>query len=108
MLVRRSRLRKEMSLPYAMGEMSRIVSTITSKWQVTIPEDLRKELPLQIGQRIVWEVEGDKLVGRRVRSISELSGSLRTEIVRPKVKNTPGTFAKAAVARHDRLSRQKP
>jgi len=88
--------------------MSSIVSTITSKWQVTIPEDVRKDLPLQIGQRIVWEVEGDKLVGRRVRSIGELSGCFKSNATTAKGKNTPGDFAKAALARHDRISKQKP
>ncbi len=80
--------------------MSGIISTITSKWQVTIPEDVRKELPLKIGQRIVWEVEGDKLVGRRVRSIVELSGCFKSASAPPKGKDTPGDFAKAALARH--------
>jgi bifunctional DNA-binding transcriptional regulator/antitoxin component of YhaV-PrlF toxin-antitoxin module len=88
--------------------MSGIVSTITSKWQVTIPEDVRKEIPLKVGQRIVWEVEGDKLVGRRVRSISELSGCFKSDAAPTKSKDTPGDFAKAAVARHDRISKQKP
>jgi len=87
--------------------MSGIVSTITSKWQVTIPEDVRKELPFKIGQRIVWEVEGDKLVGRRIRSIGELSGCLKSEAASPKNKDRQDAFAKAAVARHDRISKQK-
>jgi bifunctional DNA-binding transcriptional regulator/antitoxin component of YhaV-PrlF toxin-antitoxin module len=88
--------------------MSGIVSTITSKWQVTIPEDVRKELPFKIGQRIVWEVEGDKLVGRRVRSMSELSGCFKSDAPPRKGKESPGDFAKAALARHDRISKQKP
>jgi bifunctional DNA-binding transcriptional regulator/antitoxin component of YhaV-PrlF toxin-antitoxin module len=88
--------------------MSGIISTITSKWQVTIPEDVRNELPLKIGQRIVWEVEGDKLVGRRVRSISELAGCFKSGAAGTSRKALPGDFAKAAVARHDRISRQKP
>jgi bifunctional DNA-binding transcriptional regulator/antitoxin component of YhaV-PrlF toxin-antitoxin module len=88
--------------------MSGIVSTITSKWQVTIPEDVRKELPLKVGQRIVWEVEGDKLVGRRVRSISELSGCFKSKDAPSKGTDTPSDFAKAALARHERLSKQKP
>jgi bifunctional DNA-binding transcriptional regulator/antitoxin component of YhaV-PrlF toxin-antitoxin module len=87
--------------------MSRIASTITSKWQVTIPEDVRKELPFRIGQRIVWEVEGDKLVGRRVRSIGELSGSLKANAA-PTRREETGDLAQAALARHDRLSKQKP
>ena len=88
--------------------MSGIVSTITSKWQVTIPEDVRKEIPLKVGQRIAWEVEGDRLVGRRVRSISELSGCLKSDAASPRGKDATGGFAKAAIARHDRISKQKP
>jgi bifunctional DNA-binding transcriptional regulator/antitoxin component of YhaV-PrlF toxin-antitoxin module len=88
--------------------MSGIISTITSKWQITLPEDVRKEIPLKIGQRIVWEVEGDKLVGRRVRSITELSGCLKSNAAPPRGKDSPGAFAKAATARHDRISKQKP
>ena len=88
--------------------MSNIVSTITSKWQVTIPEAVRKEIPLKVGQRMVWEVEGDRLVGRRVRSMSELSGCLKSDAAPPKGKVSPGDFAKAAMARHDRISKQKP
>jgi bifunctional DNA-binding transcriptional regulator/antitoxin component of YhaV-PrlF toxin-antitoxin module len=88
--------------------MSGIVSTITSKWQVTIPEDVRKELPLKVGQRIVWEVEGDKLVGQRVRSIGELSGCFKSDAAAPRGKDSPRDFAKAAMARHDRISKQKP
>jgi bifunctional DNA-binding transcriptional regulator/antitoxin component of YhaV-PrlF toxin-antitoxin module len=87
--------------------MSGIVSTITSKWQVTIPEDVRKDLPLKVGQRIVWEVEGDKLVGRRIRSIGELSGCFKSTASPPKGKESPDDFAQAAIARHDRLSKQK-
>jgi bifunctional DNA-binding transcriptional regulator/antitoxin component of YhaV-PrlF toxin-antitoxin module len=88
--------------------MGNIISTITSKWQVTIPEDVRKEIPLKIGQRIVWEVEGDRLVGRRIRSISELSGCLKSVASPTKGKGSLGAFAEAAMARHDRISRQKP
>lgn len=86
--------------------MTSATSTITSKWQVTIPEGVRKELPFKVGQRITWEVEGDRLVGRRVRSISELAGCLKSEV--PPTGEIKGAFAKAAVARHDRLTRQKP
>jgi bifunctional DNA-binding transcriptional regulator/antitoxin component of YhaV-PrlF toxin-antitoxin module len=88
--------------------MSSAASTITSKWQVTIPEDVRKELPFKIGQKIVWEVVGDKLVGQRVRSIGELSGCFKTDKATSGGKNAPRAFAKAALTRHDRLARQKP
>jgi bifunctional DNA-binding transcriptional regulator/antitoxin component of YhaV-PrlF toxin-antitoxin module len=88
--------------------MSSIVSTITSKWQVTIPEDVRKEIPLKIGQRIAWEVEGGKLVGRRVRSVSELAGCFKADTASARSREATGDLAKAAIARHDRISRQKP
>jgi bifunctional DNA-binding transcriptional regulator/antitoxin component of YhaV-PrlF toxin-antitoxin module len=89
-------------------DMGNTVSTITSKWQVTIPEDVRKEIPLKVGQRIAWEVEDEKLVGHRIRSISELSGCLKSNAVPAKGKGSPGAFAEAAIARHDRISKQKP
>ena len=87
--------------------MSNIVSTITSKWQITIPEDVRKELPFKVGQRIVWEVQGDQIVGRRVRSISELAGCFKSDATSPKGRESSDDFAKAALARHDRISKQK-
>lgn len=88
--------------------MGNTASTITSKWQVTIPEEVRKALPFKVGQRITWEVEGDTIVGRRVRSMSELSGCLKSDAVAPVGKDSPGAFARAAVARHERISKQKP
>lgn len=86
--------------------MGNTTSTITSKWQVTIPEDVRKDWPLKVGQRIVWEVQGDKLVGQRLRSMSELSGCLKS----PPGKKAafPRALTEAALARHERISRQKP
>ena len=85
--------------------MAIITSTITSKWQITIPEDVRKELPFKIGERIAWEVDGDKLVGRRVLSIRELAGCLKGGS--PPASTADGgsnDFAAASVARDQRLS----
>lgn len=54
---------------------------ITSKWQVTIPEEIRKEVPsLEIGQRLRWEVVGGVLTATPVRSASELAGCLKTDL----------------------------
>jgi bifunctional DNA-binding transcriptional regulator/antitoxin component of YhaV-PrlF toxin-antitoxin module len=88
--------------------MSNAISTITSKWQVTIPEDVRKEIPLKIGQRIAWEVAGDKLVGRRVRAIRELAGCLKSETPADERTESARAFAQAALDRHDRIAGQKP
>jgi bifunctional DNA-binding transcriptional regulator/antitoxin component of YhaV-PrlF toxin-antitoxin module len=87
--------------------MSNTVSTITSKWQITIPEVVRKELPFKVGQRIVWEVQGDKIIGQRVRSISELAGCLKADSAGRDGKDASGGFASAAMARHERISKQK-
>ena len=53
-------------------------------------------------------VEGDKIVGLGVRSVRELSGSLRAKADPTKAKDLPGAFAEAAMARHARISKQKP
>ena len=56
---------------------------ITSKWQVTIPEEIRKEVPsLEIGQRLRWEVVGGVLTARPVRGIRELAGCLKSDLPR--------------------------
>lgn len=88
--------------------MGNAVSTITSKWQVTIPEEVRKDLPLKVGQRIAWEADGDKLVGRRIRSINELAGCLKPGASATGAgKKAAGAFAEAAIARHHRIAKQK-
>lgn len=82
-------------------------STITSKWQVTIPESIRKQLSLKVSQRIAWKIESGKLVGRRIGSISELEGSLKSDELPSGGDDVRSDFAKAAVARHERISKQK-
>ncbi len=53
---------------------------ITSKWQVTIPEEIRKEVPsLEIGQRLRWEVVDGVLTAKPVRGITELAGCLKSD-----------------------------
>src|ERR1035438_2673107 len=79
--------------------MSSIVSTITSKWQVTIPEVVRKEIPLKIGERIAWEVEGGKLVGRRVCSVSELAGCFKSDASPARGRNPIGDQVEGYVYR---------
>lgn len=61
-----------------MARMTSVV--ITSKWQVTIPEEIRKEVPsLAIGQRLRWEVVDGVLTAIPVRSITALAGCLRSD-----------------------------
>lgn len=50
---------------------------ISSKWQVTIPEEIRKEgLSLAVGQRLGWEVVDGVLLLIPVRSLMALAGCL--------------------------------
>ena len=88
--------------------MASVTSTVTSKWQITIPEDVRKQIALQVGQRIAWEVEGDKIVGRKVRTLSELAGCLSSASNTVAESEIKGAFTKAATARHERISKTKP
>ena len=70
-------LRKNVNVWYTHNMTSVL---ITSKWQVTIPEEIRKEVPaLEIGQRLRWEVVNGILTARPVRSISELAGCLKSD-----------------------------
>lgn len=53
---------------------------IASKWQVTIPEEIRKEVPsVAIGQRLRWEVVDGVLTAIPVQGITALAGCLRTD-----------------------------
>jgi bifunctional DNA-binding transcriptional regulator/antitoxin component of YhaV-PrlF toxin-antitoxin module len=53
------------------------VSTITSKWQVTLPEDARAGVPVKAGQRLVWEAKDGYWEVRPLPGLAELSGSLK-------------------------------
>jgi len=93
---------------YAWRQMTIATSTITSKWQITIPEDVRKEIPFKVGERIAWEIEDGNLVGRRVRPLSELAGCLKSNASPSSADKNQSAFAKAALARNARLAEQKP
>lgn len=66
--------------------MSSITTTVTTKMQVTIPEEVRKVYPVKAGTRLAWSVEGDALVARRVRGVAELAGCLKSEVPFPGVE----------------------
>ncbi len=56
-----------------------LVSTITSKGQTTIPEELRKDLALEPGQRLLWEKMDGKLVATPTGDLLALAGSLKSD-----------------------------
>ena len=66
--------------------MASVTTTVTSKMQVTIPEEVRKVYPVKAGTQLSWSVEGDALVARRVRGVAELAGCLKSEVPFPGVE----------------------
>lgn len=82
--------------------MGSTVSTVTSKYQVTLPEDVREKFPINIGQKIQWEVQGDMLVGKRLPSLMDLAGCLKADKPPASDKDITRAWADAAVARDKR------
>ncbi len=66
--------------------MASTITTVTTKMQVTIPEEVRRIFPVQAGSRLSWSVEGETLVARRVRGVSELRGCLTSEVPFPGIE----------------------
>ena len=76
-------------------------ATLTSKGQVTIPKDVRDQLGLRSGDRLVFEIDEDfvRLRVDRVKSLSELKGSLHSN------REYLGKDAERQEARRDIASR---
>lgn len=86
--------------------MIHTTSTISAKGQVTLPSSVRKALHMNPGERITWEIVDGKLVGRRLLSLSELAGCLKFAPTGDAVP-PQSEWAKAAIARDKRVSKQK-
>ena len=56
-------------------------STLTSKGQTTIPQEIRKAVGLQTGAKLNWSVtpDGVLIVRAKTQSIESLAGSLKTQ-----------------------------
>lgn len=80
------------------------ISTITSKWQVTIPGDVRKALDVRVGERLAWEVKDGVLTAHRLPRLSALAGCLAEGGVPQGKEDSKSAMSDAAVARHQRLS----
>ena len=100
-------LRKKSSLWYAITYMGSSVSTVTSKFQVTLPEGVRKKFPVDIGEKILWEVQGDSLVGKRLPSLLDLAGALKSNRRPATDEEIKRAWPAAASARDKRIRRQK-
>ena len=57
--------------------MTELLTTVTSKGQVTIPQEAREALGLKPGDRVRFIVEeGGRIAIRRVMSLDEIAGSV--------------------------------
>jgi len=56
-------------------------STLTSKGQTTIPQEIREAVGLQTGAKLNWSVtpDGVLIVRAKTQSIESLAGSLKTQ-----------------------------
>lgn len=80
--------------------MASAITTVTTTMQVTIPEEVRRIFPVQAGSRLSRSVDGETLVARRVRGVSELRGCLKSEVAFPGIEAEKAAVA-ANRARHD-------
>lgn len=89
------------------GGMKSSASTVASKFQITLPEDIRRKLQIDVGDRIQWEVRGDVLVGKRLPSIMELAGCLKS--IKPPAtdEDIAKSWPAPAVACEKRIKKQK-
>ena len=61
-----------------------IESTMTSKAQTTVPKEIRKQLNLRPGDKVLWYLEDGRIVLRaKNRSINDLAGMLHRPDQRP-------------------------
>ena len=56
-------------------------STLTSKGQTTIPQEIREAVGLQTGAKLNWSVtpDGVLIVRANTQSVESLAGSLKTQ-----------------------------
>jgi bifunctional DNA-binding transcriptional regulator/antitoxin component of YhaV-PrlF toxin-antitoxin module len=87
--------------------MGSSVSTVTSKFQVTLPEEVREKFRIDIGQKIQWEVHGDSLVGKRLPSLMDLAGCMKSDRPPATDAEISGAWPSAAIARDQRTKTQK-
>ena len=74
---------------------------VTSKGQVTIPHAIRSAMDIKAGDVVVFMMEGSRivLVPIKRKKLTELRGSLRSDIPFPGIEEVRG-ITHEAVARH--------
>ncbi len=74
-----------------------MLSTVTTKGQVTIPVDIRSLFHIFPNDRVDFRVEGNQIVLTPVRSLKDLRGAVKA--AGSGIAGTERAVAKAAVAR---------
>jgi len=90
-----------------LGGVASTITTVTTKMQVTIPEEIRRIFPVEAGSRLSWSVEGDSLVARRIRGVKELQGCLTSNVPFPGAEAEKAAVA-AQRAKHYAARNRRP
>ena len=78
------------------------ITSVTSKGQATIPAAIRRKLKIQTGQKVLFEEIGNnQIIIKRLLSVSELKGSLKTNIKWDK-KKAQAAVGKMLAKRYER------
>ncbi len=60
------------------------VARVSRRYQVVIPKEIRKALGIKEGDKVLFEIEGDKIRIRKLINFLELEGSLKGKSLSPK------------------------
>lgn len=61
------------------GNLKMSISSLTAKWQTTIPKDIRTLLGLRPNDKILYLIEGEKVILKPLKgNILDLRGSVKT------------------------------
>ena len=71
-------------------------TTLNSKWQVTIPREVRQHFGLKQGMAITFEIEGDHIALRAARSPRQADAS-GFGLIKSRRKGVPADFDVASL-----------
>jgi len=87
------------------------VTTITSKWQTTIPNEIRHHAGVQVGEKLSWTIGSNgELIARRLPKLSDLAGCLGGSPPKRKIAGNNSThkaMEEAAVKRYKRVAKSQ-
>ena len=59
------------------------IARVSRRYQVVIPKEIRKALGIKEGDTVLFEIEGDEIRIRKLRSFLDLEGSLKGKSLSP-------------------------